>query len=226
MACSCGPKMAPCEAYSSSSLIFIGLVTSSQITSEKRINQFAREYSIDDRRYQIKVEETFRGSLADTIEAHTNEWTCGYEFTTGKRYLIYTHDSKKGPYGVTFCSRTRPIEEAAEDLNYLRVERFTPSGGRIFGSILKDFNTDHSLPADQRYPPMAGIHIVIEGEGSRFELISDEKGQYEVRNLKPGDYSIEIILGRGMYGDGGPRKQTTVIDRCFAKVIFYVRTLP
>jgi hypothetical protein len=177
------------------------------------------------RRYQIKVEESFIGSMAQTIEAISDNWTCGYEFEEGKRYLIYAHAPGKGAFWVTFCSRTRPIEMAAEDLNFLRVERFQRTGGRIFGSILRNQNVNHSLPEDQRYPPMAGIRILVEGQGSRFELISDEKGRYEVENLKPGEYSIEMILGPGVYGDGGTRKKAIVKDRACTKTTFYVTAL-
>jgi hypothetical protein len=216
MACSCGPKMTPCEAYGFNSVIFIGLVTSSHITTDNRVTY---------RRYQIKVEESFIGSMAQTIEATSDNWTCGYEFEEGKRYLIYAHAPGKGVVSVSYCSRTRPVDMAAEDLNFLRVERFKMSGGRIFGSILKNQDINYSLPEDQRYPPMAGIRILIEGQGSRFELVSDEKGRYEVQNLKPGEYSIEMILGREIYGDGGTRKKAVVSDRACTKTIFYVRTL-
>jgi hypothetical protein len=213
MACSCAPKGSPCEAYSSATAIFIGLVTSSKITTHDRSRSGL---------YQIKVEEVFLGTLADNIEAASSDMLCGYEFKDGKRYLIYTHGGQQGTYFVTYCSRTRPIEEAEEDLNFLRVERFKMSGGRIYGSVLWDYSTDNSLPKDQRHPPLAGIKVVIEGEGDRLELIADEKGWYEVQNVKPGRYSIEVSLPPGAYGNGGKSRKRRVNDRGCAKGVFYV----
>jgi hypothetical protein len=44
---------------------------------------------------------------------------CGYEFASGERYLVYAYAADDGSLTTSLCSRTRPLGQAAEDLEAL-----------------------------------------------------------------------------------------------------------
>jgi hypothetical protein len=72
---------------------------------------------------RFAVEHVYRGRKIREVEIQTQtgglEW--GYEFRVGERYLVYAQqagDSKSGLV-VKGCSRSRPVDEATEDLKLL-----------------------------------------------------------------------------------------------------------
>lgn len=96
-------------------------------------------YGIHELEYAFVVESSFKGAKAgDTLRVRTGfgHGDCGFPFTVGKQYLIYAVSeysikytleklgrSKKelrGIFNTNSCQRTRSLENAAEDLNYLK----------------------------------------------------------------------------------------------------------
>ena len=102
-ACSCVPPGTPGEALAESALVFRGTVTSLG--------------PADDRRplaVHFDVETVWKGSDTETITLTTQEDTaaCGYPFEERVEYVVYSWDG----VDVGLCSRTAPIDQAAEDL--------------------------------------------------------------------------------------------------------------
>ena len=75
----------------------------------------------------FKVNRAYRGAVESTIQIATgsSDADCGYPFEVGDRYLVYAHDSGS-MLSTGLCSRTRPLPEAAEDLEYFETA-FDPS---------------------------------------------------------------------------------------------------
>ena len=64
---------------------------------------------------QFDVQTVWKGTNTDTITLVTQEDTaaCGYPFEAGVEYVVYSYD---GTDVGSLCSRTAPVELAAEDL--------------------------------------------------------------------------------------------------------------
>lgn len=96
-------------------------------------------YGFHQLEYTLVVESAFKGAKSgDTLKIRTGfgHGDCGFEFQVGKQYLIYAiseHSVKysqeklgrskkelKGIFNTDRCRRTRSIESAGDDLNYLK----------------------------------------------------------------------------------------------------------
>ena len=102
-ACSCAPPGTPAEALAHSDLVFRGMVTSIEPGDDE--HQLA---------VQFDVQTVWKGANTDTITLATQQDTaaCGYPFEAGVEYVVYSYDGSD----VARCSRTAPVELAAEDL--------------------------------------------------------------------------------------------------------------
>ncbi len=105
-ACSCARPDKPRVELERAAAVFAGEVTG--IETEGR-----------DLKVEIKVEKVWKGAVTRTITVQTarSSAACGYSFAAGKKYLIYAHG--KESLSVSLCSRTSPLESAAEDLKEL-----------------------------------------------------------------------------------------------------------
>jgi hypothetical protein len=185
MACQCAPESTPCEAYGDASSIFIGQVTSADESTHEGYSS---------RYYEIKVEEVFLGTIASTVRVFSSSMFCGYEFERDKHYLIYTYGDRNDgkEFSVTYCSRTRPLDAAADDLEFLR-SRPGLKGGRIYGTIERLDQIDPSRVGVTKHPA-AGIRVRVEDGISCHDVVTDENGWYEVVGMRQGVYRIEAML--------------------------------
>lgn len=60
----------------------------------------------------------------NTLEVLFDDLNCNYEFTQGKRYLVYTYRDKNSPDKVSSCSRTQEAEQAGADIEILGAPRY------------------------------------------------------------------------------------------------------
>jgi hypothetical protein len=69
---------------------------------------------------RFSVTRAFKGVESETIQIRTreNSAACGYRFVEGQTYLVYAY-GEEGDLRVGLCSRTRLVEEAAEDVTEL-----------------------------------------------------------------------------------------------------------
>jgi hypothetical protein len=104
---------------------------------------------------------------------------CGYPFQAGSDYFVYAYKNAEGQLETGICSRTRPLAEAAEDLQYLQAMAGAPSTGE--------------MRVRTRYPGFpggAGLSIVAEREGFRYRAQTDATGDAVFKELPPGEYAI------------------------------------
>ena len=70
-----------------------------------------------DVRVTFRVVQAWKGDVGEevTVATSASGASCGYGFELQRGYLVYTYAADGGEH-VSLCSRTRPIEEADEDL--------------------------------------------------------------------------------------------------------------
>ena len=122
-ACDCEPPP-PREALDEASAVFTGTVVSFETFSfeaEVRPDFTEAFWSVE-----LDVDRVWKGPVASTTFVYV--WhgpACGYgNFNIGEDFLVYTHqriydEANDDTLFVSFCSRTRLIENAGEDLQAL-----------------------------------------------------------------------------------------------------------
>lgn len=130
-ACSCMMPGSPAEAFADTDAVFSGTVTRSIDDEEAYRTEV-----------QFKVSTQWKGidlSESSTVTVHTglNSAACGVEFMKGEEYLVYAYqDEETGELGASLCSRTTALENADEDLEYLKAtEREEPTPSPAYTDI-------------------------------------------------------------------------------------------
>ena len=79
--------------------------------------------SLDPTTVRFEVDSVWKGPVDETISLETarSGASCGYTFTEGLEYLVYSRDGET----VNLCSRTKPLFDAAEDMAALGEGRTT-----------------------------------------------------------------------------------------------------
>ena len=110
-ACSC-MKLSPSEGLTSSYAVFTGEVI--QIAPNKATTFGGIEIT-------LRVKKVWKGDIGEQVEVHTaaSSAACGYGFAKGETYLVYATRDEADPMRVSLCSRTAPLANAQEDLDFL-----------------------------------------------------------------------------------------------------------
>jgi hypothetical protein len=117
-----------CQARWEYTQVFVGRVTS--VVPERPDKS---GYLHGAQTTQFAVTESFVGVQSRTLQVIDSGSDRSYRFEVGKEYLVYATRE-----GVAVCSPTRTIEDAAEDLRYLRgIPALAPGEGRIVGMALR-----------------------------------------------------------------------------------------
>jgi hypothetical protein len=143
--------------------------------------------------------------------------TCDYNFEVGRRYVIYARKTAEGRWTTSMCAGTKPIEQAAADLDYIaRIPAAAPTG-RVFGSIERMIANSPD-PAGQRVMPAAGVSVELTSSATRLMVTTDADGKLDVQ-VPPGDYTIAPVVPETIRVYGAPF-QTAVHARGCAPVQF------
>jgi hypothetical protein len=139
------------------------------------------------RRARLEVLENFFGADASQFTLYTalDGPACGLDFAEGETYLVEAYRRPgSDTWQVTSCSRTRPVEKAADDLKVLRAWKAGQRlPGRISGQII-----------DRRTPPAGtAFQVRLLGGQQILETTSDSRGQFGFENLDAGVYQVEVV---------------------------------
>lgn len=193
LACSCVQSGPPCQAAWTADVVLSGTVRSLE-----RIEGSGADAVFERVRVTFDVEQGYINAPSGVVEVATGSGggDCGYRFTVGKRYLVYAW--KRAPSGLTtgICSRTRPIEEAGEDLKYLRSIPAKATGARVYGRV-NEWRRD---PAEERgadYGPLEGIRINLQSPTMQRDVITDANGRFELTNVPVGKTTISVLAPFG-----------------------------
>jgi len=183
-ACSCMGGIPICQSFWTTPAVFSAMVL--EVTPVP--NPPGQDF-MPQRVARLQVEQTWKGNLSGIVEVSTGSGggDCGYDLVVGMRYLIYAHP-RDGRLGVSICSRTKPLAEAAEDLAYLK-SAFQPSAvGRVFGSV----RYQRQKPEDPDRP-IAGYGVLLRGPDREWKATTNAGGRYEF-SVPAGKYQIQLAV--------------------------------
>ena len=224
-ACSCVGTSPPCEAYWQAAAVFVGQVVEVPTTEEGGDGE--DKYRQRGGAYRFAVERPLRGVQDAYVEVFTGAGggDCGYVFERGRRYMVYAYrDEKKGQLHTSICSRTRPVAEAVEDLNYIDgLSQGPPPGGTIYGQVSR-VRQEKGDDGGERlaYVPIAGAKVEAAGKGRTFRAETDAEGNYRFRGLPEGEYALKLDLPETLLV-GEPERKVRVGERGCAVATFYAQ---
>lgn len=194
--CSCMLGGAPCQSYGSTPVVFSGKVTAVETFETTREGV---PFKIQQRRVRLAVLESFKGIDSQAVDVVTGQGggDCGYDFKVNESYLIYAWE-EKGKLSTGICSRTRPMADALEDLEYIRGLSKAAPEGRIFGTIFLS-KPRRSDEAWQPNPKLAGLGVTAAGPKGTVTMQTDADGQFSFENSPPGDYLISVLAPKGLH---------------------------
>jgi hypothetical protein len=183
LACLCAQPDPVCKAFDLASIVFVGTASGSeQVTAQTEVyNPGKGKESLNhsERLYRFTVEQNFKGVKGQEIEIQTGMGggDCGFGFRQGERYLIYAYfDAKINKHRTSICSRTTAYSNAYEDLDYLKGLPDSATKTRISGTVTQIMN-ERDKSGSQKRQPMAGVKVMIVGETTTFESITNEANQ-------------------------------------------------
>jgi hypothetical protein len=204
----------PCHEFWRASAVFAGRVISVTNDTEKwpsNLGLMEMEQLKPDPSTAVhavfEVSEPFRGVSGSKIEVRTGSrgpkiWTSeALDFRVGQEYIVYAYRLTSRPdFSTSGCTRTRLIQNAAEDLAYARsVATSTATGARIFGKVLRWTN---GFPRSGS--PASGIQVLLWLGEKNWETHTNAEGDFEFTGMSVGDY--QVLLPSGL------RLSTSVLD--------------
>lgn len=189
-ACSCAGSGPPCQAVWSVDAVFAGIVRAIEEIDHDELGAPYRSKLV-----RFEIERSFRNATAGGVEIITaaSGPACGYGFQVGKRYLVYAWKTKGGRLGTGLCSRTRPLENAADDLQYLTSIPVTATGARVYGRV-NQVEWDPGPEVRVDYGPVEGLRVYVTGSGFAREVQTDDDGRYEIAGVPKGSYRLGIVV--------------------------------
>ena len=141
-ACSCIAPPPPAEALAAADAVFAGEVTAVSAPLESGAATINVTFAVTQR---------WKGPSDATLVVGTSgsSASCGVSFTTGQRYLVYASTSE-GQLSTNLCSRTAPLDSAADDLAALGAGQ----GGATPGSL------PNTGGADAPVAPLVGASVM------------------------------------------------------------------
>jgi len=179
----------PCMEFWRADAVFIGVVNRvvrEPDTSPGAFGPYSRST------VYFTIEEAFRGVGGTALVLELDH--CGHFFKENERYLVYAHrngNTKQLDVRVG-NTRTRPVAEAKEDLEYIRGLSSAEPGSRVFGKITQHtYNIKvHEIDVE----PLKNIRVTLVGNNESKEVVTDSEGNYEFKRLTAGTYRVRADL--------------------------------
>lgn len=151
------------------------------------------------RHSKFKVDKTFKGNLkiGDELIFKNNYSSCGWSFSedlVSTKYLFYLGEKpdKENIWTVSPCSRSGSIKDTAADLLYLKNLEKVLDKTRLSGSVEQFISEMTAQGKIEKLNYLSGRKIRLAGNGKNTELKTDENGVYEIYDLLPGKYKINL----------------------------------
>ena len=189
----------PCVEYWRTEAVFIGVASRvvprvDKMTADSWMGRQTTVY--------FTIVEAFKGVEGSALVLNLGH--CGHQFKEGERYLVYAHrnPNNKELDVRAGSTRTRPLSEAAEDLEYIRGLAQAESGSRVFGKVLQHTQKIKEQP----YTPelLQDVKVTLEGNNQRYKVVSDSEGRYEFKRIPAGRYRLRAELPAYLHYDEQP----------------------
>jgi hypothetical protein len=182
------------QAWTSAPFVFLGTVEMADPDRDSRETIF-QEQSV-----RIRVDQAFKGvKVGQTIDLRQGANDCAAKFRTGQRAVFYLYQGEAaGSWFVPSCTRSlgNPAP-SGDDLLFLRGLPKSAVGTRLSGEV--ELYEDSAKEAFRRVGGVPNVSLKISGStGSTVETKTNVDGAYEVYNLPPGKYSIDIAAPQGL----------------------------
>lgn len=182
----------------SGDLVFVGRVVSLKTTDEKTgvetetdaLNGYPRGRAV------IAVEELFKGEAGAVVELPIRGGCYG-RISKDKRYVFNLPRELDGSRTYHWSGELDdlPEDEAAQLFEAIRANLRGERQPRLYG-VLRH--------AD-RHGFIAGITVVADRDGVKFESLTDAVGRYEFRELPEGEYEVYPLLPPSLSPPDDPR---------------------
>ena len=139
----------------------------------------------------MHVDHLYKGHVEETVELFDDGMCDGPAFEAGRQYLMYTTVLPTGDIPSRGCTRSRAVEAADEDLEFLKQY----SAGRVIthvsGSVsLQPDPSEDRSSQDGDAIPMKDVRVTVLMDGRHFSTHTNSLGQYSFTRLPPGEYEI------------------------------------
>jgi len=147
-------QLSPSEGLSSSLAVFTGEVTSIAPNDATKFGGLE---------VTLRVKEVWKGTLAEEVKVHTAATgaACGYTFVKGTTYLVYAVSDDADPMRVSLCSRTAPVDNAKEDLDFLGKPSHRFDDGSARKSKREESNTKDGCSASPGTAGSTGLGWMV-----------------------------------------------------------------
>jgi hypothetical protein len=174
----------------------------------------------------LSVEEAFKGITQSKITTYqgTASGDCSLVFEKGERYLFYAwYSEETKQFHTNFCTRTRPLNIAAEDLDYLRNLPASDQNSRLSGTAVRlDYFRGDSPSTPEL---LKGIKVTATGDdGQRFEAVTDHQGFYKIVGLPSGHYKVSAEVPAHLTLERNRRESVEIRSNGCASVDILART--
>jgi len=219
-ACDCAQPGPPCVAFTKVHAVFTGKV---QEIGKIRMKTGNSEY--ERVLVTFAVDHAYSGVSGTTVEVVTDSGggDCGYLFKQGESYLVYASTFEAvGKLYTGICTRTRPLADAEEDLEYLNHKDEPGRGAGIEGEIYELARDPQNGTHTWVTGPAAGVSVVIEGESGRWTAVTDKNGRFRQWELKPGTYTVTPTFAQRFL----PHTETTKVEPRVCSHVYILATPP
>ena len=183
-ACSCAPTRSPCNYYATDA-VFLGRVVGS--SERKTYTSNGEKIVVDVGTIRFLVQENYKGAPGYEVEVESGV-PCASSFFRNESYVVYAGRMPNSDKLYTgMCTRTRHVSAAEEDLAYWRGLATAKPGATLYGNVTRIIGDARHGPFEEG-PKMAGVKIIVTGEGRSFETTTDANGQFKLTGLSPGGY--------------------------------------
>ncbi len=123
LACSCAPPQSASQELKRATAVFAGKVfeikRQEREKGKKHPGDQFREVEV-----RFDVSRVWKGIDKDTAVVFTSSHSasCGYRFSKDKTYIVYAYANKDGKLETGICSRTKPLDEAEDEIRELDQE--------------------------------------------------------------------------------------------------------
>ena len=172
-----------CEAYWNAGAVFSGEVLGVKEGAPLRVANAGGLRYPRGRELAVRVERTWRGEADGDVTVRVGPELSRADFQPGEKYLFYTAPS--APHLRLFVGgRTKPLSEAAQDLDYFdRAER-TPPGATITGRVVFDDGKTER--------PAGGYRVRLANTDSEWTAETNASGSFRFTALAAGSYGIRV----------------------------------
>lgn len=189
--CSCYPIGPPCQAAWNADAVFSGTVRAIDLVEDRDAD--GRVVTLQIARFEAV--RWFLGSGArqpEIVQQANPMTTCEYRFQKGKAYMVYARDTGTGALSTSICSRTRPLDQAQDDVRYLTNLPPDDVGARIYGRV----NEQRRHPAEDiwvDYGPVEHVPVTIVSGGLVRTILTGSDGRFEQGGLPAAPATVSVM---------------------------------